>query len=335
MFHNLIPSMLHCIFLVIGDGSPLYFQTLATYQTALSPGTLSNRQRQAKAYITFAVRYNFDYLRPLPINAAMYAQSLANLHSSPATLKNYLSGARTWITQHNGDHRVFEAISVHDVVKKLVKDSNHVPVQAQPIMPREISIICRFLDASNDFPPSVKSCILLTFACMLRASNSISPSTLSWGGAHTLFASDVRVHNSSLLVYIRSTKTTSAARPSVLQVCPVPNPSVCPVLAWVRYVRAMPPSLSGPAFMFSKCKPLTSGPVVMAIRAALADAGYPDVSRFTLHSLRRGAARLAAGLGAPDSEIMRHGIWRSEAGMRHYVPSSTTVPKLIAKGLAN
>lgn len=204
-------------------------------------------------------------------------------------------------------------------------------VQAEPITPTEISIICQFLDSTDNFPLSVKACILLTFACMLRSSNSLSPSTLSWGGAHTLLASEVRLFNSSLLVYIRSTKTTTSARPSVLQVCPVPNPCMCPVRAWLTYVNATPPPFSGPAFMFSKFKPLTSGPVVAAIRAALSEAGYNDVSRFSLHSLRRGAA---AGLGAPDSEIMRHGIWRSEAGFRHYVPSSTTVPKLIAKGLA-
>lgn len=177
-------------------------------------------------------------------------------------------------------------------------------------MPREILIICRYLDSSNNFLPSVKGCILITFGCMLRASNTLSPSTLSWGGAHTLLTSHVRVQNSSILVYIRSTKTTSAAKPTVLQVCPVSNLSVCPVRAWVRYVTLMPPSASGPAFMLSNHKPLTASPVVAAIKEALADAGYTNVSRFTLHSLRRGAARLAAALGAPDSEIMGHGICR-------------------------
>lgn len=86
--------------------------------------------------------------------------------------------------------------------------------------------------------------------------------------------------------------------------------------------------------MFDKTKPLTVGPVVAAIRTALAQAGYKNVNRFSIHSLRRGAAQLAASLGAPTSEIMRHGIWSSETGLRHYVPSSTTVPKLLAKGLA-
>lgn len=312
----------------------MFYQTLATYESALAPGTLNNRRRQATAYITFAVRYHFDYLRPLPINAAMYAQSLANMHKSPASLKNYLSGAKTWISHHIGDPSAFDSPPVQEVIRKLMKDSNHVPVQAEPLFPKEIKIIAEFLDTSDTFPPSVKSCILLTYACMLRSSNVLSPSKFSWGGAHTLASSDVMFNYPFLFICIRSTKTTSSSKPVLLKVCPVPTPVVCPVLAWMYYVRRMSPSPSGPAFMYDKTTPLTVGPVVTAIRSALAAAGYQNVSRFSRHSLTRGAAQLAAGLGAPHSEIMKHGIWRSEAGLRHYVPSSTTVPKVLAQGLA-
>lgn len=320
--------------LFLGDGTPLFYQTLATYEEALAPGTLKNRQRQAKAYVTFAVRYNFNPIRPLPINAAMYAQHLANQHTSPASLKNYISGAKTWITHHIGDPSPFDSSPVQEVVYKLTKDSGHVPTPALPISPKEIKIICEFLDRTPTFPPSIKSCILLTYACMLRGSNVLSPSLLAWGGAHTLRAADITIVNNSILVLVKSTKTTSASKPIYLQVHPVDLPLVCPVRAWVTYVRLMAPSPSGPAFMLHKYKPLTASPVVAALRAALSQAGYHNANKYSLHSLRRGAAQLAAGLGAPNSEIMRHGIWRSEAGMRHYVPSSITVPKLIAKGLA-
>lgn len=108
---------------------------------------------------------------------------------------------------------------------------------------------------------------------------------------------------------------------------------VCPIRAWFNYVRVMAPSTSGPTFLLDKSKLLTASPVVATIRAALSQAGYSNVTGYSLYSLRPGAAQLAASLGASNSEIMMRGISRSEAGMRHYIPSSITVPKILAKGL--
>lgn len=50
--------------------------------------------------------------------------------------------------------------------------------------------------------------------------------------------------------------------------------------------------------------PLTAGPVVSAMRAALAAAGAPNLSKVSMHSFRRGAAQAAYYNGVPKDEIM-------------------------------
>lgn len=303
---------------------------------AAAPGTIKNRQRQAQVYIEFAVCFKFDYLHPPPVYAAMYAQHLANMHSSPASLKNYISGAKHWITSHLGDPSAFLSQPVQEVVARLIKTSDHTPAQALPITPGEIKIIIDFLDGSPNYPLAVKPCILITYACMFRSSNAVSPSARIWGGAHTLRAADIIESGNGLDVIIRSTKTTSRAKPTTIHVEPVASSNLCPVMAWRLYYGWVSPPPSGPAFLHVGGFPITAGPVVSAIRAALAAAGYMDTSKYSMHSLRRGSAQLASSMGASSTDIMRHGVWRSESGLRHYVPPvPSSVPRTIARGLAN
>ena len=46
------------------------------------------------------------------------------------------------------------------------------------------------------------------------------------------------------------------------------------------------------------------------------------VSRFSLHSMKRGTATSAADMGAMDREIVRHGCWTNPTTMARYVENS-------------
>lgn len=192
-----------------------------------------------------------------------------------------------------------------------------------------------FLDGSPNFPRAVKPCLLISFAAMFRASNVVSPSAQIWGGAHTLKAHDVHETPLGLDIIVRSTKTTSAAKPVMIHIDQAGSSPLCPVQAWREYYGLVSPPPSGPAFIHLNGTPMTAGPVVSAIRSALKAAGYLDVGRYSMHSLRRGAAQLVSSLGAPTEDIMRHGVWASQSGFSHYLnPSYTTVSGLITQGLA-
>lgn len=104
-----------------------------SYDEAIAPGTARNKRAQAYLYIKFMLIYNFNYLAPTVAEVSMYAQFLANSYSSPATVKNYLSGAKTWTQHHTGETVSFDSPELNKLVKSFVTSSNHIPTQAAPL----------------------------------------------------------------------------------------------------------------------------------------------------------------------------------------------------------
>lgn len=266
----------------------------------------------------------------------MYVQYLANSHKAPLTIKNYLSGARSWIKHHKGSDNSFSAPEVISVLKRNLLSSSHVPNQAPPLTPSHVLIISSFLDSLISPPLAIKAALLIGYACFLRSSNLLSPTTTQWGGPHTLRCSDISFSPSGLTVRINSSKTIQPSAPVFLAVAPVPNHLTCPVRAWTHYLFSVNPSPSGPAFMLDSQTPLTPKPFVQIIRLALSNASVPNPNSFSIHSLRRGAAQAADAAGAAKDDIKAHGTWASDSGFRSYVPaSSSKVSTLLASSLAN
>lgn len=306
-----------------------------TYDKALAPGTLKNRQNQAAVYLKFMMAYGFDHLHPTITQLSMYSQFLANSYSSPATTRNYLSGARSWLLLHGGSVQPFASPELAMMSKSITDHSTHVPDPAAPLTPQDIKLICSFIDQNPGLPPAIKPAILLAYACFLRVSNVLSPSTTSWGGRHTLMAKDVISDGDSIYVLVRSTKTRRSGQPHVIPVYRNLNPTLCPVLAWRRYCDILHPCPLGPAFMADPSTPLTPAHVVPLIRKALKDVGSPKATKVSFHSLRRGAAQAAAAAGASTQDIMYHGTWRSKTGVSHYIQvKPRMVPSILASTLA-
>lgn len=321
--------------LLPGPDTPLYWQMRVSYNEAVAPGTARNKRVQAYTYIKFMLIYNFNYLAPTVANAAMYAQFLANSYSSPATVKNYLSGAKTWTQHHLGDISSFESPELSKLVKSFVSTSTHIPTQAAPLSPEDVKNICIYLDATPSIPRVIKAAILIAYSAFLRVSNVLSPSLCSWGGPHTLRMSDITVNHTGIWLLIRSTKTLKGPRPAYIQILPTNNPTSCPVLAWMDYVQQSRPCPLGPAFVLPSGLSLTPSPLVATMRLALQAIGHPDPQSVSFHSLRRGGARAAANSGVDHNQIMDHGLWASKSGLAAYLPKSPRlVPSIIARSLA-
>lgn len=307
---------------------------IESYNNAFSKGTLANRARQAKLYIKFSIYYSFQPLFPSLTNLGMYARFLANSYTSPVTYKNYMSGARSWVREHGGNHNLFESVLVNTVVKGTQVVSNHVPSPAPPITQHELRLITTYIHLANPQPINIKAAILLGFACMLRSSNLLSPTITAWNGPHTLQMADIIRVPSGLNVIIKSSKTLSNKNPVTLQVALSSSPLLCPVRAWDSYVLHFKPPVCGPAFILPSGLPLTARPVVNVIRAALKAAGYNNYKSFSIHSLRRGAAHVAAHAGASIQDIKSQGTWASDAGLSFYLPTPNKVPTKLASALA-
>lgn len=287
-----------------------------TYVNALAPGTYANRAKQAHCYITFAVLYNVPYLYPTPVHVCMFSQFLANKFHSVASVKNYISGARTWILELGGNTSAFTGHEQYMMVKAITKDSTHVPNRAFPLSLEHIIKIAAYLDKARNVPLCVKPCILIGFSCYLLASNLLAPTLCVFGGPHTLLAKNVVDYGSCLKLQICSTKTKRIPYSLCIPSCDLTE--ICPVTARRRFKRLEAPNPNGPAFVFNGINSLTGTLVVKLMRDALSDDETINVQQISMHSLRRGAAQQAAKMGSSYSDIMLRGGWASASGLKPY-----------------
>lgn len=98
---------------------------------------------------------------------------------------------------------------------------------------------------------------------------------------------------------------------------------LCPVAAVLAYL-AVRPVQQGPLFLLANGTPLSREHLVTRIRIALASTGL-DVSGYTGHSFRIGAATAAAIAGLSDSTIQLLGRWKSDAFTRYLRTSVSTI----------
>lgn len=200
-----------------------------------------------------------------------------------------------------------------------MNNSTHVPQRAPPLTINHLSIVCKFLDYNKIIPPVFKAALLLGYACFLRSSNLLSPTVSEWGGPHTLYVSDVTPAPYGLVVLLRSSKTIKGSAPVCLQVYRISNTQCCPVRTWFNYLNISKPAINGPAFMINAVTPLTPRPLVNFIRLALQAAGEPLYNKFSLHSLRRGAAQAADQAGANRQALKTHGTWATDSALNAYL----------------
>lgn len=247
----------------------------------------------------------------------MYAQFLANQHTAINSIKNYVAGAKSWVLNHQGDISSFMSNQLAVMYKSIAKHSSHSTKRASPLSWEDIECICLFLDSCSLVPLAVKPCILIGYSAFLRSSNLLSVSNVPWGGPHTLLTRNVLETDKGLVIVICSTK--SKTKPYTVNIPRLANQELCPTVAWNRYVRAISPPSTGPAFVLANKMPLAPKTVVAFMQAALARDPSRDVSYITMHSLRRGAVQDADRAGISHKVIMSRGGWSSTSGFKPYL----------------
>lgn len=303
----------------IDDGTPLYRQMVVSYSESIAPGTASNRLTQAKSFLTFATYYGIPPLNLTSTQLCMYAQYLKNSYSAPSTVKNYLSGAKTWLAEHGGNLHPFSSFEYHQLVAGLTKRSLHVARRAAPLSWEHVQQISAFLDRTPSVPLSAKACLLIGYHTLLRSGNLLAPTLSSWGGAHTLMAKDLRLSDEGLNVSVFSTKTKSDPSPVTTLIPWHSDPLLCAAQAWFKYSTLVKPWILGPAFLIDSGLPLTPRILVGLFRLALQDCRDIDPARVSMHSLRRGAVQAAVAEGVNMNTIKERGMWKSDSGFAPYL----------------
>ena len=276
--------------------------------------------------------YGYDYLSP-PLNACLlYVQCLANSMKNITSVKNYVSGAKTFLMGVGGCPDAFNAPLVFTVLRGVARLSTHVPAPAPPLSRADLLAVCHALKSIGPDGRVAMAALLFGVTTFLRQCNFLPPSRGRWS-QHLLTRGDVSKGPAGLTVRVRSTKTRLVGQgPVTLLIAPAPGSPVCPVAACTWAWGAVPAPDQAPLFLLpSSGATLTAPALLVMLRAALTVLGHARPLDVTLHSLRRTGALLAAARGCPDAEVMAHGTWTSGA-YRAYVPrlASSLVPPAIA-----
>lgn len=292
---------------------------IGSYQDSVARGTAANRLTQAKAYLSFSTYYCFNPLHPSTTNLCMFVQFLKNSFSAPTTVKNYLSGARTWLSEHGGSLMAFGSFEYHQITSGITKRSQHIPRRAAPLSWEHIRKIGHFLDTTSGIPLAAKPCLLIGYHTLLRAGNLLSPTMNAWGGPHTLSAKDINLSDKGITITVHSTKTKYDSTPAFTTIPWQEIPQLCPAMAWMRYAATIKPWSLGPAFLTDNHLPLTPKQMTGFMRLALMGSEDIDPTRVSMHSLRRGAAQSAQQAGLSLDRIKDIGMWRSDTGVSPYL----------------
>lgn len=258
------------------------------------------------------VAYQLDAFNPGPVDLMLYAQCLANSRKMIGTIKNYLSGARSFILERGS---VLLASFAHPMlatfVKGLEKNIAAPPTQAITVPPRVIVAACDYLRNTSAEGVIVTGIILFLYATMLRQGHVLH---MPHGEAHVITRGDLFFEQGSMLVLVKSSKTTTKANQSVIPVLSVNDLTVCLVNACRDAMALTPAGSISPVFLDPRMHLMLTPRRATALwREALLMVGFRQAPAATLHSLRRAGAHTCANEGVDIQHIKDHGMWRSAA----------------------
>ena len=262
-------------------------------------------------------------LTPFPlsqVNLCRFVAHLYNTHLAPSSVRLYLSALRFFQINLSGvDPSLPDMARLHYAVRGLsrLQLAGNRPTRL-PITLEILETLFRVWSAES---PTYKRVMLwaacsLGFFAFLRAGEF----TLTPGNSSQVVLSpaDIQVDSISdpsyLTVTLRRSKTDPFGQGCTLYIGKTDS-RTCPVIAILAYL-SLRSSTAGPLFIHEDGSPLTRSELVSEVRSALTSAGL-EVSRFTGHSFRIGAATSAALAGLPDSLIQTLGRWRSSSFLRY------------------
>ena len=270
-----------------------------------------------RRYLAFCRRFA---LSPLPLSDNSLCRFVAALHAdclSPSSIRLYLSSLRFFqICLGNSVPDPVNFPRLHYVLRAVQRCNPRY--RRAPRLPITPAILRHLYSAWSQSPVPYEhhmwwAACCLGFFAFLRAGEFTCPSRQAYTTT-MLSPRDIQVdnreHPTYLSVTLRQSKTDAFGAGITLYIGTTGD-HICPVSAVLAYLAIRPP-VTGPLFVHADGRPLSRVDLVVVVRRALSTTGL-DVTRFSGHSFRIGAASAAAQVGIPDSLIQTLGRWKSSA----------------------
>ncbi len=260
-----------------------------------------------------------DPLPASPDTICLYAQLLSRSFSSPASVRNYVSGVKTLHTLLELPVDSFSGFEVRMTLKGIARLNPHVPRQAQAMTPQILAAIHDILDFHDPLHTTMWCLFILSFFTLARKSNLVVTRG-KFNPEKQLCRSDVKLGSRGLLVTFRWTKTIQFGQ-RVLQIpiLAIPESKLCPLSAYRNMVSQIQAVPSDPAFLVpgsKKLVPVSYSLFQKFLKSVIKSIGL-EPSNFTSHSFRRGGANWAFRSQVPADLIKVQGDWASQAYLRY------------------
>ena len=270
---------------------------------AFRPGTFSNLKSQLNAYHTFCVFYKFPPFPCTTDTLCAYVCFLAKSLRSFSSVKNYLSGLKTWSQLFGFLIDAFSSTHLKLTLRGLSHQNQHTPVSKLPLLPKHLIDIVKLLNIYDHVDACLWCFLTLAFFGMLRSSNLISRGSLSFSSREQLIRKSVIVTDKGIMLLLNWSKTRQD-RNYIHQVslCRSSEPLICPVKAYTHLISLIPASEESPVFAIpvdGKLMPLSKSVLSDRFKEMLILVGL-DPSAYSFHSLRHGGATLATKAGIPE-----------------------------------
>ena len=301
------------------------------YTCGIAKSTDRTYTSAKKRFLKFCLTYNITPFPASETTLCLFVSYLAEEGLRYQSIRAYLSALRhLYISQGQPDPFTENRFPRLQYVLKGVHRCEG-PAEPRGRLPITPTILPYLREAWSQQGDSFEHCMLWAACCLgffafLRAGEftaSTGQDMLS-----ILKPEDITVDNrespSFLRVFLKKSKTDPFGNGMALFVGRTYHP-ICPVSAILAFL-ARRQQGQGPLFIHEDGSPLTKNQLVRQVRLALRHKGV-EVSRYSGHSFRIGAATTAAAVGIPESTIKMLGRWESTAYLRYIrTPREQLIP---------
>lgn len=300
-------------------------KTRCAQRAAFRPGTYSNLKCQLRTYLLFCIKFERIPFPVDPNTVSIYACFLADHFKSSNSVRNYISGIKTWATLLKFAVEDFYSPSVKLTLTGLDKLNTRIPNKKFPILIEHLKAIHSVINLNETNDVVLWTMILVAFFGMLRKSQFGAISRKDFKVTEQLTRADFTFTLEGLLIRVQWSKTQQ--KHNYIHEIPISSMThsvLCPVTAYTHMINLIPGKSTDPAFgipnQLGEIIPLSKSDIDRMLKLVLEKCGI-DTNKYSFHSLRRGGASLASAVGATDSQICAIGHWVSSC-YRGYISHS-------------
>lgn len=295
-------------------------------KAAFRPGTFKNLRTQLNTYLLFCQHFSRIAFPIDQETLCWYACFLSENFKSSGSVRNYISGVKTWAVLLDFEIEEFSSPSLKLILSGVDKLNTNIPNVRLPFEPGHLYMMYNVMDTSSSMDCVFWAIIMIGFYCMLRKSQFANNSRISFNPKEQLTRGDFQFTEEGIIVNIQWSKTIQ--KHNEIHQIPlkrIDDCVLCPVLAYSLMVKKMPALPHEPAFGLPNNKGKICAFSKTDIDKMLDDILVRcnmDTHQYSFHSLRRGGATCASSAGCTDSEICTIGNWVSSC-YRGYIKHST------------